>query len=232
MSESGEDPTPVISTDSMTEVEAEVGAEAQGAAETEAAEPKVIEPDAVLLGSGDLARAALEEITDAQNIGPDEGYEVHEEHVLTLYFACNLPGYPGWRWAATLARVDEQSPVNVLEVELLAGDGAVVAPEWVPWSVRLAQYRQMQAKHAAEEAAAAKAAAAELADEDEVDPEEDLLENDFSDFEDEMDGVDVDGDDDDSDDDDEADEDGFLDLDEHDLHDHDDEVDFEHDDEE
>lgn len=197
------------------------------------------EPDEVLLGSRELAREALTEITDAQTIGVDEGYEVHESHVLTLYFECRMPGYPGWRWAATLARVGEDSPVNVLEVELLPGEGSVIAPEWVPWSVRLAQYREAQAKQVADEAAAAEAAAAELSDEDDVEPEDDVLENDFSDFEDEIDGVDIDEEDDSDDDsdddseDDDADEDGFSDIDEHDLHDHsDDEVDFESEEEE
>lgn len=151
-------------------------------------------PDEVLLASRDQARAALAEITDPRTIGSDDGHEVHEAHLLTLFFECRLPGYPGWRWAATLSRVDEESPVNVLEVELLPGDGAVVAPEWVPWSVRLAQYRESQARQAAEEAAAAEAAAAELGDEDDADSEDDLLDNDFSDFDDEIDGVDLDED--------------------------------------
>lgn len=213
-------------------------------------DPSPVVADPVLLASRSAARAALEEITDAKSIGADEGYEAHEPHVLTLFFACNLPGYPGWRWAATVARVDEESPVTVLEVELLPGEGAVIAPEWVPWSVRLSQYRESQARQAAEEAAAAEAAAAELAEEDDVDPENDLLQNDYSDFDD-IDGVDFESDDDDDDDsdddnddlddadddledeehddsdfdddDDDAeadDEDGFLDLDEHDLHDH------------
>lgn len=182
-----------------------------------------IAPDNVLLGSRELAREALSEITDAQSIGADEGHEVHEAHVLTLFFECRLPGYPGWRWAVTVSRIDEGASPNVLELELLPGEGAVVAPEWVPWSVRLAQYREMQARQAVDEAAEAEAAAAELADEDEVDPENDLLENDFSDFDDELDGVSVD----DDDEDDEVDEDGFSDLDEHELYDHDDEVDLE-----
>jgi hypothetical protein len=166
--------------------------------ETEAPEPEApeveIAPDEVLLAARDQARAALAEITDPRTIGSDDGHEVHESHVLTLFFECRLPGYPGWRWAATLARIDEESAVNVLEVELLPGVGAVVAPEWVPWSVRLAQYRESQARQAAEEAAAAEAAAAELSDEDDADSEEDLLDNDFSDFDDEIDGVDLDED--------------------------------------
>ncbi|MBO1900651.1 DUF3027 domain-containing protein [Leucobacter weissii] len=183
------------------------------------------EPDPALLGARDQARAALAEVTAPETIGGDEGHEVNEARVLTLFFECRLPGYPGWRWAATVARVDEDAPITVLEVELLPGAGAVVAPEWVPWSVRLSQYREAQAKQAAEEAVAAEEAAAELADEDEVDPEDDLLENDFSDFDDEIDGVDIDDDDDDDDDDtadDDVDEDGFADIDEHDLNDDDD----------
>ena len=220
------------------EVDEAVETEAVEADAPEAVDPVVIEPDQVLLASRDVARAALAEITDGQTVGADEGHEVHEQHVLTLYFECRLPGYPGWRWAATLSRVDEESSVNVLEVELLPGAGAVTAPEWVPWSVRLAQYREAQARQAAEEAVEAEAAAAELAEEDDVEPDEDVLENDFSDFDDEIDGVDIDESDDDDDDDDEADvdeadEDGFTEMDEHDLHDHShDEVDFEHDEEE
>lgn len=146
--------------------------------------------DPVLVDAREQARTALLDITDEQAIGVPDGHEVHEAHVLTLYFECRLPGYPGWRWAATLARVDAESPVNVLEVELLPGAGAVIAPEWVPWSERLAQYREAQTKHAADEVAEAEAAAVELHDDDD-DAEEDLLDNDYSDFDDEIDGVDI-----------------------------------------
>lgn len=150
-------------------------------------DPEVIP---VLLAARSQARAALEEITDASSIGGDFGHEAHAENLVTLFYECRLDGYPGWRWAATLTQVDESLPVNVLEVELLPGAGAVLAPEWVPWSMRLAQYRESQARQAADEAAAAEAAAEELADDD--DAEDDLLDNDFSDFEDEIDGVDID----------------------------------------
>lgn len=173
-----------------------------------------IAPDLVLLAARDQARAALAEITDAQTIGSEDGHEAHEAHVVTLYFECRLPGYPGWRWAATLARVDEDSDINVLEVELLPGAGAVTAPEWVPWSQRLAQYRETQSRQAVDEAAAAEEAAAELADEDEIDPEDDLLENDFSDFDDEIDGVDIDEEGDDEDDDSDGDDESDDELDE------------------
>lgn len=157
--------------------------------------------DPVLLASRDIAREALGEITDPETIGDDAGHEVHESNVITLFFDCRLAGYPGWRWAAALTRVDKQSPVTVLEVELLPGDDAVLSPEWVPWSVRLAQYRETQARQAAEEATAAEAAAEELADVDDVDPEDDVMENDYSDFDGDIDGVDFEEDDFDEDDD-------------------------------
>lgn len=149
------------------------------------------EADQALLDARDQARAALGEITDPGSIGADFGHEVHEECVVTLFFECRLDGYPGWRWAATVARVDEDSPVNVLEVELLPGAGAVVAPEWVPWSVRLAQYRDAQARQVADEAEALAVEATELDDGDDDDGDE-LLDSEFADFDGDIDGVDID----------------------------------------
>lgn len=168
-------------------------------------------PDPELLAARAQARHALEEITGARTIGAEAGFEVHEERVVTLFFESRMEGYPGWRWAATLARVDAESPVNVLEVELLPGEGAVVAPEWVPWSERLAQFRETQAQQAADEAAEARAAASELSEEDEA--EDDLLDNDYSDFDDEIDGVDIDPEDGDDEDEDDHDEDSDEDFD-------------------
>lgn len=147
--------------------------------------------DPLIVQSLELARSALVEIADPTSIGEPDGFARHEHGLATLWFQCTLPGYPGWRWAATLARIDADAPVTVLEVELLPGEGAVLAPDWVPWSERLAQYREAQAKQAAEEAAAAEAAAAELAEDDD-DDDEDIMDNDFSDFDDEIDGIDID----------------------------------------
>lgn len=194
----------------MSEHEGSAAADVQPSATALVADP-------VLLAARTQAREALAEITDADTIGADTGHEVHDSHVLTLFFECNHPGYPGWRWAATLARVDEESPVNVLEVELLPGADAVVAPDWVPWSERLSQYRETQARQAVEETADAEAAAAELEEEDDVDGDDDLMTNDFSDFDDEFDGVELEGEDDDDDDDesdDDSDDDDDSDLDE------------------
>lgn len=176
--------------------------EAQEKIELIAAAAPIV-PRSELLASRELARQALAEITDAASIGEPAGEEVHDESTVTLFFECALPGYPGWRWAAALAKVDDEAPVTVLEVELLPGEEAVLAPEWVPWSQRLSQYRETQARQAAEEAEAAEHAAEELSEFD--DSDDDPMENDYDDFED-IDGVDIDSLDEDADDEDADDE--------------------------
>jgi hypothetical protein len=144
--------------------------------------------DARLIGAHDLALAALREITPASSIGPAAGYLPEEDGSVSLRFENRLPGYPGWYWTVTVARVDDEDP-TVLEIELLPGDGALLAPEWVPWAERLAEYRAHQVELA--EAAAA-AGDGESPDADELDEEEDDV----------LDGDDLDDDELDDDDDD------------------------------
>jgi hypothetical protein len=127
-------------------------ADAPAAAEEASdAAPAVFEPDAVLLEAVGLARRALLEVTPPETVGSVIGHLAEGEHVLTLLFAADLAGYPGWRWSVTIARVEDGDP-TVLETELMPGDTALLAPEWIPWSERLADYR------AAQQAAAAAAA--------------------------------------------------------------------------
>ena len=91
-----------------------------------------------------LALEALAEITPPDTVGAPTGREVAENGVVTLTFAAAMSGYPGWHWTVSLAEVDGLEP-TVLELELLPGDGALLAPEWVPWSARLEEYRAAQA---------------------------------------------------------------------------------------
>jgi hypothetical protein len=137
--------------------------------------------EAELLGAGDLARSALHEVTEAATVGDIVGYEFDESGAVTLFFACNLPGYPGWRWAASLAKVAKDAPVTVLEVELLPGEGALLSPDWVPWSVRLAQFSESQAALEAENRLAALALAELAEDELDDDDEDDELDDDLDD---------------------------------------------------
>ncbi len=160
--------------------------------------------DPALLDAHDLALAALREITPAPTIGDPAGYRVEADGVVSLRFENRLAGYPGWFWTVSLARLEDAEP-TVLEVELLPGDGALLAPDWVPWAERLADYQ------------AAQVALAELANADDGDAEDDDLDDvddlDAADFDDDgspilhagdVDGVDIDELDEDLDDEDDS----------------------------
>ncbi|MFT4220713.1 MAG: DUF3027 domain-containing protein [Microbacterium sp.] len=139
-------------------------------------------PDARLLEARDLALAALREITPDATIGEAAGHTVEEDGVVSLLFENRLGGYPGWFWTVSVARVDGEEP-TVLEAELLPGEAALLAPDWVPWAVRLAEYQASQAAAEAERAAADEA----------LDEEEEFDEGDLDDLDD-LDAADFDTD--------------------------------------
>ncbi|MET0589566.1 MAG: DUF3027 domain-containing protein [Naasia sp.] len=89
----------------------------------------------------DVARSALFEITDPEAVGPAAGLDDEAEGVVDVFFTSTMPGYPGWRWTVSLSVVDGVDQPSVLETELTPGDGALLAPDWVPWADRLAEYR-------------------------------------------------------------------------------------------
>lgn len=148
-----------------------------------------------------LARAALLQITPESTVGafvasvPDAG-------AVSLTFENSMPGYPGWLWTVSVAQVEGAEP-TVLEVELMPAAGALLAPDWLPWSDRLAEYK------AAQEAAGLPVE--EIEEEsnedvlDEEDLDDDLGDNDLGDNDpddDELDDDELDDDDDELDEDD------------------------------
>jgi hypothetical protein len=95
-----------------------------------------------------LALAALNEITTAVSIGELIEETIDHDGVATLHYECKLDGYPNWVWNVSLATLEGEEP-TVMEAELLPVEGALVAPEWVPWSVRLAEFLEAQKQAAA-----------------------------------------------------------------------------------
>jgi len=92
--------------------------------------PKV---DELLAESVEVARAAIADFADDDEIGEHLGAEADDERVVTHRFVANVPGYRGWAFFATLARAPRSKVVTVSETGMLPGDEALVAPEWVPW---------------------------------------------------------------------------------------------------
>lgn len=94
--------------------------------------------DAVLRAAVDVARAAAVEIAGGEeHVGEHLGTVVEGERLVAHQFAAATPGYPGWQWTVTLARVPRGRTPTVNEVALLPGEGAILAPPWVPWAERL-----------------------------------------------------------------------------------------------
>lgn len=95
-------------------------------------------PDPVLEGAVDLAREAAESIAEErEHVGEHLGTLVLEDRLVEHRFAAAMAGYQGWVWTVTLARVPRGRTATVCETHLLPADGAILAPEWLPWSERL-----------------------------------------------------------------------------------------------
>ena len=103
------------------------GQQAQAAKDKPLTSPAAIE----------LARHALEEITDPITVGEYLAAAPEAERLVTHLFDCTLSGYRGWRWAVTLSRVPRSRTATVCEMALLPGEEALLAPAWVPWAERL-----------------------------------------------------------------------------------------------
>ncbi|WP_282826619.1 DUF3027 domain-containing protein [Gulosibacter sediminis] len=88
-----------------------------------------------------LALVALGEVAPAEQIGElVSTSEPNEEGVRTLRFASNVPGHPDWFWTVWTAQLEDDEP-TVLECDLLPGEDALLAPAWIPWAERLAEFR-------------------------------------------------------------------------------------------
>lgn len=93
--------------------------------------------DATLAGAQNLAREAALATSGMDDVGDHLGFVLEGERLGSHRFASTAPGYRGWYWNVTVARISRSRHVTVCEVELLPGDDALLAPSWVPWAQRL-----------------------------------------------------------------------------------------------
>lgn len=97
-----------------------------------------LKADAALYGAIEVARLAAVEIAEPGAVGEHLGVDMDAERLATHFFACVAPGYPGWRWAITLARPPRGRKPTVCETHLVPGEGSMVSPVWLPYAERLA----------------------------------------------------------------------------------------------
>ena len=98
---------------------------------------RAVKKDAVLEAAVDVARAGAEAVAHPRPVGEHVGFEMVSERLATHYFASTDTGYVGWCWAVTVARVPRGRVATVCEVDMTPREGALLAPEWVPWEDRL-----------------------------------------------------------------------------------------------
>lgn len=96
----------------------------------------VTAPDATLAAAVELARSAAVEV-GADTVGEYLGVQGGGDRIASHTFATTLAGYSGWHWAVTVVRASRSKVVTVDEVVLLPGEGALLAPAWVPWNERV-----------------------------------------------------------------------------------------------
>ena len=84
----------------------------------------------------EVARSAANDAAEgAEAVGAVTDASTDESGFTTVKFAANVAGYQGWSWTVVLSNLDGQS--SVCEAYLLPDGGALLAPEWVPWSDRV-----------------------------------------------------------------------------------------------
>jgi len=94
-----------------------------------------------------------------------------DEGVVTYLFEGKLKGYAGWRWSVSVFQPEGEDAATISEVLLVPGPDSLVAPDWVPWSERLADYKALQAELEAQAALDAEEAEGEDSEDSEIDDE-------------------------------------------------------------
>ena len=89
--------------------------------------------------AAELARsAALTDAVDEKFVGQLTSIDYDDEDRLATYqFEAFLPGYVGWRWGVTVAKVDSASAPTICDVVLLPSEEALLAPKWIPYQDRI-----------------------------------------------------------------------------------------------
>ena len=139
-------------------------------------------PKSLVLEQKDFAREALIAATSKSKVG--NFIEVIEEGdgLASYLFENNQKGYVGWRWSVTIFQGDSAEP-TISEIVLMPGPDSLIAPDWVPWSERLADYKALQLeieKQAALDAEEAEDLEEDTdtdSDEEEVEVEEEAVED-------------------------------------------------------
>jgi Protein of unknown function (DUF3027). len=94
-----------------------------------------------MLTEEELATQTLTEVLEESSFGKLVSSEKITKG-LEIKFECLMPGYTDWFWQVTISKPTPKAQPTVSEINLLAAEDSLVAPPWVPWAERLAEYRK------------------------------------------------------------------------------------------
>jgi len=97
-----------------------------------------VKVDSTLRAAVDVARDALDGVSEAGSVGDHLEMVMDGDRVATHYFACLTPAYLGWRWAVSVSRAARQKVATVCETNLVPGATSVLSPQWLPYAERIA----------------------------------------------------------------------------------------------
>lgn len=85
------------------------------------------------------------EILKSENLSVGPFIEIVDEgdDTFSYLFKSELKGYVDWRWSVTIYQPEGAEP-TLSEFVLFPGSESLVAPDWIPWSERLADYKALQ----------------------------------------------------------------------------------------
>src|SRR5690606_41539097 len=91
------------------------------------ARPKL---DAVAAAAVELAREALEDVTEPGQVGEHLRVEATGERLVTHVFGCTMPSYRGRSWVVVLARASRARAAPAAEPALPPREDSLLAPAW------------------------------------------------------------------------------------------------------
>ncbi len=95
--------------------------------------PAQVPVDPILASFIEPSRDAVVEVAGTEAVGEHVRVDSEGPFGATHHFAATHPGYRGWLWSVTIARIPDESRPTICEVVMLPGPDALVAPEWRPW---------------------------------------------------------------------------------------------------
>lgn len=82
--------------------------------------------------------AVLQQAELASHVGAFVSVDYDDDNRIATYlFEALIPGYRGWRWGVTVAKVDEESSPTICDVVVLPGPDSLLAPDHVPYRDRI-----------------------------------------------------------------------------------------------